>query len=46
MACAAALAALTAAEAWSQAAWRPEKAIEIDVPTGAGIDPKQLKPVW
>jgi len=32
----AALLSLIAAEAWGQAAWRPEKAVEIIVPTGAG----------
>ena len=32
----AALSALITANAWSQPAWRPEKAVEIIVPTGAG----------
>lgn len=34
--CAAALSAQIATEAWSQPAWRPEKAVEVIVPTGAG----------
>lgn len=34
--CTALLSLLTAGGAWAQAPWRPEKAVEIIVPTGAG----------